>query len=246
MPDVIRSTQLSRAFGGRPVVRALDLSVPQGSVYAFPGPNGAGKSTTIRLLLGLLRPDSGGVNLFDLALREHRLAVLARVGSLVEMPSLYPHLTAAENLAIPARLLGRRRSDITRALDPAGDSTRRRARGGRSGAGRCSSRSRRLCSPDWSTSTRTGNPCSRFRFRSGRCTSRSWWWCTPSSARPISYWWPARWRAAWGPWYPWSLPSFAIRASAETAVDPLTFSVVGGAAAAALGAWQFARRDVQG
>ena len=58
MSEVIHTEQLSRAFNGQPAVRALDLAVPKQSVYAFLGPNGAGKSTTIRLLLGLLRPDS--------------------------------------------------------------------------------------------------------------------------------------------------------------------------------------------
>jgi len=120
MSDVIHTVQLSRAFGGQTVVRSLDLSVPKGSVYAFLGPNGAGKSTTIRLLLGLLRPDSGSISLFGLPLPAERMAVLARVGSLVEMPSLYPHLTATENLAMPARLLHRGVADLTRALATVG------------------------------------------------------------------------------------------------------------------------------
>ena len=120
MSDVIHTGQLSRAFNGQPAVRALDLAVPKGSVYAFLGPNGAGKSTTIRLLLGLLKPDSGSIHLFGLPLKTERLEILRRVGSLVESPSLYPHLTAPENLAIPARLLNRKASDITQALAMAG------------------------------------------------------------------------------------------------------------------------------
>src|SRR5688500_13821831 len=120
MSDVIHASQLSRAFNGQPAVRALDLAVPRQSVYAFLGPNGAGKSTTIRLLLGLLRPDSGSIHIFGLPLATERLTVLRQVGSLVETPSLYPHLTAHENLSIPARLLKRRASDIGRALETAG------------------------------------------------------------------------------------------------------------------------------
>ena len=120
MSDVIHTRQLSRAFNGQPAVRALDLTVPKESVYAFLGPNGAGKSTTIRLLLGLLRPDSGSIDIFGLPLASERLAVLRRVGSLVETPSLYPHLTAQENLAIPARLLHCRAADIARSLEMAG------------------------------------------------------------------------------------------------------------------------------
>jgi len=120
MSDVIHTAGLARAFNGQPAVRALDLAVPKGSVYAFLGPNGAGKSTTIRLLLGLLRPDSGSIHLFGLPLATERLAILRRVGSLVETPSVYPHLTADENLAIPARLLNRQRPDIARSLEVAG------------------------------------------------------------------------------------------------------------------------------
>jgi ABC-type multidrug transport system ATPase subunit len=120
MPEVIRTERLARAFNRQPAVRSLDLAVPKGSVYAFLGPNGAGKSTTIRLLLGLLKPDSGSIHIFGLPLATERLAVLHRVGSLVETPSVYPHLTATENLAIPARLLNRSRSDIDRALAVAG------------------------------------------------------------------------------------------------------------------------------
>lgn len=120
MAHLIQTETLSRSFGSQQVVRSLDLNVPQGSVYAFLGPNGAGKSTTIRLLLGLLRPSSGSIHLFGHSLVTHRLAILRRLGSLVEMPSLYPHLTATENLGIPARLLERSRTDISRVLDVVG------------------------------------------------------------------------------------------------------------------------------
>jgi ABC-2 type transport system ATP-binding protein len=120
MCPVIHTSQLTRAFAGRPAVRSIDLSVPRGAIYAFLGPNGAGKSTTIRLVLGLLQPDSGSIAVFGLPLATHRLEILSRVGALVESPSLYPHLTATENLAIPARLLGRGSGDITRALSTVG------------------------------------------------------------------------------------------------------------------------------
>ena len=120
MSEVIQTAGLSRAFNGQPAVTALDLAVPKGSVYAFLGPNGAGKTTTIRLLLSLLRPDSGSIHIFGLPLATERLAVLRRIGSLVETPSLYPHLTATENLRIPARLLNRNSADISRALATAG------------------------------------------------------------------------------------------------------------------------------
>ncbi len=120
MSAVIETRELSRSFAGRAAVRDLRLEVPSGAVYAFLGPNGAGKSTTIRLLLGLIRPDAGTITLFGEPLAARRLQVLARLGSLVEMPSLYPHLTATENLQIAARLLRRRSTDIARALEVVG------------------------------------------------------------------------------------------------------------------------------
>jgi ABC-2 type transport system ATP-binding protein len=116
MSSVIETHQLTRAFAGRPVVRAVNLNVPRGAIYAFLGPNGAGKSTTIRMLLGLLRPDAGTVALLGEPFDRHRLALLPRSGSLVESPSLYPHLTGTENLGLYASLRGRGHRDIARVL----------------------------------------------------------------------------------------------------------------------------------
>ncbi len=81
----------------------LELKVPKGSIYGFLGPNGSGKSTTIRLLLGLLEKQAGTVVLFGETFnRETRLSILDKVGALIENPSLYPHLTAIDNLKITA------------------------------------------------------------------------------------------------------------------------------------------------
>jgi ABC-type multidrug transport system ATPase subunit len=66
----------------------------------FSGPNGAGKTTTLRLLLGLLRNQQGTIRLFGLDPATDRIAILRRLGSLIEQPSLYGHLTARENLEV--------------------------------------------------------------------------------------------------------------------------------------------------
>jgi ABC-type multidrug transport system ATPase subunit len=117
MPEqVIRTEGLSRSFRKKFAVQDVSLDVAAGSVYAFLGPNGAGKSTTIRMLLGLLRADGGKVALFGLPFDRNREAILARTGSLVEAPSVYPHLTARENLEIPRRILGAPPADIDRVL----------------------------------------------------------------------------------------------------------------------------------
>src|SRR5687768_199639 len=103
---VIATDQLTRRFGALTAVDHLDLHVPQGAVYGFLGPNGSGKTTTIRMLLGLIRPNAGSVRLFDQSLHEKRINLLRRVGALVETPSLYPHLTGRENLEVTRRLIG--------------------------------------------------------------------------------------------------------------------------------------------
>ncbi len=82
------------------VLDQVALQVPEGSIYGFLGPNGAGKTTTLRLLLGLLRQQSGDIRIFGKAFGPHRTQILRQVGALIESPSLYGHLTARENLLI--------------------------------------------------------------------------------------------------------------------------------------------------
>jgi ABC-2 type transport system ATP-binding protein len=105
MTLAIQTIGLTRLFPGGHGIADVDLAVPEGSIYGFLGPNGAGKTTTIRLLLDLLRPDRGQVRLFGQPLHRGDRAALALVGSLVESPSLYPHLSARDNLEIARRLL---------------------------------------------------------------------------------------------------------------------------------------------
>jgi len=112
----IATTRLRRSFGDLVAVDDVTLEVPRGAVYGFLGPNGAGKSTTIRLLLGLIRPDGGEVRLFGQPLLTNRIALLRRVGALVEGPSLYPHLTGRENLEITRQLVGATTDQRERAL----------------------------------------------------------------------------------------------------------------------------------
>lgn len=113
---VISTNHLTRRFGALTAVTNLDLHVPPGAIYGFLGPNGSGKTTTIRMLLGLIRPHEGSVKLFDQPLRDNRIALLRRVGALVENPSLYPHLTGRENLELTRRLIGLPRSRIDAVL----------------------------------------------------------------------------------------------------------------------------------
>jgi len=91
------SYQFSR---NQTILQNICLNVPQGSIYGFLGPNGAGKTTTLKLILGLLKRQTGEINFLGKNLENSRTEVLMGVGSLIEMPSLYSHLTAHENLKI--------------------------------------------------------------------------------------------------------------------------------------------------
>jgi len=95
---IVQTTDLHHRFTHHDVLRGIDLQVPAGSIYGFLGPNGAGKTTTLRLLLGLLRKQSGDITVFGKRFDRNRIAILRGVGSMIESPSLYDHLTAVENL----------------------------------------------------------------------------------------------------------------------------------------------------
>lgn len=98
---IIETKRLDFLFrSGQPILQQLSLQVPAGSIYGFLGPNGAGKTTTLRLILGLLKKQEGTITLFGKELAAHRLDILRRLGSLIEQPSLYLHLTGRENLEI--------------------------------------------------------------------------------------------------------------------------------------------------
>jgi len=97
----IETTGLTHHFSPADrVLNDISLRVPEGSIYGFLGPNGAGKTTTLRLVLGLLRQQQGSIEIFGMPLRRNRMEILRRVGSSIESPSIYAHLTARENLKL--------------------------------------------------------------------------------------------------------------------------------------------------
>lgn len=105
--NIIETTDLCKQYGRALRVAHLHLTVPEGSVYGFLGPNGAGKSTTLKMILGLVRPTAGSIEVLEKPMDSpHRLAVLRQVGSLIESPSYYGHLTGEENLRIVQTLRG--------------------------------------------------------------------------------------------------------------------------------------------
>ena len=116
--QIIETENLTKYYGKTPVVDSLSLSVPEGSVYGFIGPNGAGKSTTMKMLLGLVKPNSGSIRLLGKSMtQQNRLSLLRQTGSLIESPACYGHLTGEENLQILAELKNVPERNIDRVLE---------------------------------------------------------------------------------------------------------------------------------
>src|SRR3954452_17804453 len=106
MQEIIKVTSLTKQFRNLTAVDNLSFTVNEGDVYGFLGQNGAGKSTTIRMLLTLVAPTSGEINIFEKKLSTHRSEILRSIGAVIEKPDLYKYLTAYENLFIFARMSG--------------------------------------------------------------------------------------------------------------------------------------------
>jgi ABC-type multidrug transport system ATPase subunit len=106
MQPVIEVNQLSKCFDEIRAVDELSFKVYPSDVYGFLGQNGAGKSTTIRMLLSLITPGSGEIEIFGKNLRTHRAMILKNVGAIIERPDLYKYLTGYENLYIFAKMSG--------------------------------------------------------------------------------------------------------------------------------------------
>jgi ABC-type multidrug transport system ATPase subunit len=107
METIIQVTGLVKHFKDVKAVDGLSFSVKKGEIYGFLGQNGAGKSTTIRMLLSLVEPTQGSIQIFGKDLKGNRSSILQSTGAVIEKPDLYKYLTAYENLSIFARLTGR-------------------------------------------------------------------------------------------------------------------------------------------
>ena len=103
---VIQIRNLSKHYGQRAAVDNLSLDVRRGEIFGFLGPNGAGKTTTIRMMLGLISPTGGNVEILGKDISTHRAEILPRVGALVETPALYTYLSGRDNLRAVGSALG--------------------------------------------------------------------------------------------------------------------------------------------
>ena len=117
----LETAGLCHQYGAQEIaLREVSLQVPDGSIYAFLGPNGAGKTTTLRLVLGLLKVQQGRIAIFGQAFAKNRREILRKIGSLIESPSLYEHLTARENLLVWQRIYQSPESRISEVLELVG------------------------------------------------------------------------------------------------------------------------------
>jgi lantibiotic transport system ATP-binding protein len=114
---IIKTTGLSYHYAkGVQTLFDINLNVEKGSIYGFLGPNGSGKTTTLSLLLGLLNKQKGDIEIFGQHLHSARTAILKKIGSLIETPSLYGHLTAEENLEVYRQVYGASKARVAEVL----------------------------------------------------------------------------------------------------------------------------------
>ncbi|MDY3017178.1 ATP-binding cassette domain-containing protein [Blautia sp.] len=117
MGPVIVTDSLTKKYKTKAVVDQIDLRIPGGSIYGFLGPNGAGKSTTLKMLLGLVKPTEGHIQIFGKEINsKNRLTILSETGSLIEAPAYYGHLSGKENLQIVCTLKNVPEKEIQRVL----------------------------------------------------------------------------------------------------------------------------------
>lgn len=100
-PFCIETVDLTHKFSAdETALNSVNLQVPEKTIYGFLGPNGAGKTTTLKLILGLLKKQTGEIRVFGEPFEKNRVETLKKIGSMIETPSIYGHLTATENLLV--------------------------------------------------------------------------------------------------------------------------------------------------
>ena len=118
MPYIIQTNHLTKTIGGKEIVSDVSLHVKKGEIYGFLGPNGAGKTSIMKMLTNLWKPTSGSVELFGETLTPKSYEVLKQMGSMIEFPVFYEHMTGYENLRIHCEYMGYyQHNSIENALD---------------------------------------------------------------------------------------------------------------------------------
>ena len=106
MPYILQTNHLAKTIGGKELVRNVDLHVKKGEIYGFLGPNGAGKTSVMKLITNLWKPTGGSIEIFGETLTPMSYDVLKRMGSMIEFPIFYDHMTGEENLKLHCEYMG--------------------------------------------------------------------------------------------------------------------------------------------
>lgn len=104
--NIVQTNRLTKVIGGKEIVREVDIHVTKGEIYGFLGPNGAGKTTVMKMLTNLWKPTSGTVELFGEPLTPTSYEVLKRIGSIIEFPCFYEHMSGRDNLQLHCEYMG--------------------------------------------------------------------------------------------------------------------------------------------
>lgn len=106
MDYIMETSGLRKAYKGDIVVDDVNIHIPKGAIYGFVGPNGAGKSTVMKMILNLIQPDDGEVQLLGEKISNHSSEIFKRVGSIIESPYFYDKMTARQNLELHCEYMG--------------------------------------------------------------------------------------------------------------------------------------------
>lgn len=106
MPFILQTNGLSKKIGDKTLVANADIHIRKGEIYGFLGPNGAGKSTVMKMITNLWKPTSGTIEIFGEILTPKSYEVLKRMGSIIEFPVFYDHMTGRENLQLHCEYMG--------------------------------------------------------------------------------------------------------------------------------------------
>ena len=118
MSYVVQTNSLAKIIDGKEIVKNVNLHVKKGEIYGFLGPNGAGKTTVIKMLTNLWKPTSGSIEIFGEILTPQSYEILKRIGSIIEFPTFYNHMTGYENLQLHCEYMGYyKHGSIENALD---------------------------------------------------------------------------------------------------------------------------------
>lgn len=117
---VVKVRELCKTFDGKEVIKNCSMTVEQGTIYGFLGVNGAGKTTVFKMLTGLLVPSMGEAQVLGMDVVQQNIDILQNIGSLIETPIFYDHLSATENLEIHLAYMGKENANINKILTTVG------------------------------------------------------------------------------------------------------------------------------